>query len=81
MLMRDTFEERTTVDCGLWISDCGLENENPQSAIDNPQSAIGNPQSAIRNPIDNFILARLEKEGLTPAPEASKDVVLVLRAT
>jgi len=43
--MRDKFEERTTVDCGLWISDCGLENENPQSAIGNPQSAIRNRQS------------------------------------
>jgi len=47
--MRDKFEERTTVDCGLWISDCGLENENPQSAIGNPQSAIRNPKSEIRN--------------------------------
>jgi len=49
--MKDTFEERTTVDCGLWISDCGLENENPQSAIGNPQSAIRNPKSEIRNRI------------------------------
>src|SRR5690349_18509202 len=29
-----------------------------------------------RNPIDRFILARLEKEGLTPAPEASKNTLL-----
>jgi Protein of unknown function (DUF1553)/Protein of unknown function (DUF1549)/Planctomycete cytochrome C/Concanavalin A-like lectin/glucanases superfamily len=26
----------------------------------------------VRNPIDNFILARLEKEGLSPSPEADK---------
>lgn len=26
----------------------------------------------VKNPIDNFILARLEKDGLTPAPEADK---------
>jgi mono/diheme cytochrome c family protein len=26
----------------------------------------------VRNPIDNFILARLEKEGLKPAPEADR---------
>jgi len=26
----------------------------------------------VRNPIDRFILARLEKEGLTPAPEADR---------
>ncbi len=29
-----------------------------------------------RNPIDRFILARLEKEGLKPAPEASKNTLL-----
>lgn len=27
----------------------------------------------VRNPIDNFALARLEKEGLHPSPEASKE--------
>ena len=30
----------------------------------------------VRNPIDNFILARLEKEGLTPSPEANKTTLL-----
>ena len=30
----------------------------------------------VRNPIDNFILAKLEKEGLTPAPEANKSALL-----
>jgi len=30
----------------------------------------------VRNPIDHFILARLEKEGLTPSPEASKETLL-----
>jgi hypothetical protein len=29
-----------------------------------------------RNPIDNFILARLEKEGLTPSPEADKRTLI-----
>jgi hypothetical protein len=33
-------------------------------------------QSWIRNPIDAFILARLEKEGLTPSPEADKATLL-----
>jgi hypothetical protein len=28
--------------------------------------------SWVRNPIDNFILARLEREGLTPSPEADR---------
>ncbi len=30
----------------------------------------------IRNPIDNFILARLEKEGLEPSPEAAKETLI-----
>ena len=29
-------------------------------------------ESWVRNPIDRFILARLEREGLTPAPEADR---------
>src|SRR5262245_32184684 len=33
---------------------------------------IRNSQSAIRNPIDNFILARLQKEGLSLSLEADK---------
>ncbi|MCA1597343.1 MAG: DUF1549 domain-containing protein, partial [Chloroflexi bacterium] len=32
--------------------------------------------SWVRNPIDNFVLSRLEKEGLHPAPEAPKAVLL-----
>src|SRR5579864_7703577 len=30
----------------------------------------------LRNPIDAFVLARLEKEGLTPSPEASKETLI-----
>ncbi len=33
-------------------------------------------KSWVRNPIDNFILARLEKEGLQPSPEASKEILI-----
>ncbi len=33
-------------------------------------------QAWVRNPIDAFVLARLEKEGLTPSPEASKETLL-----
>src|SRR5215468_6397017 len=35
-------------------------------------------QSWVRNPIDAFILARLEKEGLSPSPEADKATLLRL---
>jgi uncharacterized protein DUF1553/uncharacterized protein DUF1549/concanavalin A-like lectin/glucanase superfamily protein/cytochrome c len=30
----------------------------------------------VRNPVDQFILARLEREGLTPSPEADKTTLL-----
>ena len=30
----------------------------------------------VRNPIDNFVLARLEKEGLSPSPEASRETLI-----
>ncbi len=42
--------------------------------------SIRNPKFEIRNPIDAFIIARLEKEGLTPAPEADR-AALVRRVT
>ena len=41
--------------------------------------AVSNP-AWIRNPIDNFILARLDREGLKPAPEADK-ATLIRRVT
>jgi len=34
--------------------------------------AVRTPQSTIRNPIDAFVLAELEKHGLTMAPEADR---------
>jgi mono/diheme cytochrome c family protein len=37
-----------------------------------PVPKLRNPQPATRNPIDNFILARLEKEGIRPSPEADR---------
>ena len=30
----------------------------------------------VRNPVDNFILERLEKEGVAPAPEARREILL-----
>jgi len=38
-----------------------------------PLPAVRDPQYKIRNPIDAFILAKLEENGLTPAPEASPE--------
>jgi hypothetical protein len=32
--------------------------------------------SWVRNPIDRFVLARLEKEGLAPSPEASRETLI-----
>jgi hypothetical protein len=40
-----------------------------------PPPAVKN-SAWVRNPIDNFILAKLEKEGLQPAPEANKSTLL-----
>lgn len=41
-----------------------------------PEPPAVKDASWVRNPIDNFILARLEKEGLKPTPEASKTTLL-----
>jgi hypothetical protein len=74
-----------------WIDEGADWPENGQSAIPASQSAIKHwayvkpvrlalprvkNQSWVRNPIDAFILARLEKEGLRPSPEADKASLL-----
>ncbi|MFZ0588846.1 MAG: DUF1553 domain-containing protein [Bryobacteraceae bacterium] len=40
-----------------------------------PIPNVSNP-SWVRNPIDNFILAKLDKEGLKPSPEADKATLI-----
>ncbi len=40
-----------------------------------PLPAVSN-SAWVRNPIDQFVLARLDKEGLTPSPEASKETLI-----
>src|SRR6185312_9923065 len=39
-------------------------------------SPVVQNSSWVRNPIDNFVLARLEAQGLSPAPEASKETLI-----
>jgi hypothetical protein len=41
---------------------------------------VRNPKFTVRNPVDAFILARLEKEGLSPALEADR-ATLIRRVT
>ena len=41
-----------------------------------PVPAIANHTSPISNPVDAFVLARLEKEGLKPSPEADRVTLL-----
>ncbi|OWK39738.1 PSD1 and planctomycete cytochrome C domain-containing protein [Fimbriiglobus ruber] len=38
--------------------------------------AVSTPGAIVRNPIDAFVLARLAKEGLKAAPEASKETLI-----
>jgi hypothetical protein len=41
-----------------------------------PEPPIVKNQSWVCNPIDSFVLARLEKEGLTPSPEANRETLI-----
>ena len=50
-----------------------------QPVVRHDPPAVGNADW-VRTPIDNFILARLEKEGFAPAPEADK-LTLLRRVT
>jgi hypothetical protein len=77
---------RRWIDQGAkWSEDDHSPTRDPQSAIQRHWAYIKparpelppvkNP-SWVRNPIDAFILARLEKEGLKPSPEADKATLL-----
>ncbi len=60
-----------------WIDEGAQWNEHwAYIAPERPAAPKVNNQSWARNPIDNFILARLEKEGLKPSPEADKGTLL-----
>lgn len=45
-------------------------------AIEKPEPPHVNNTGRVRNPIDNFILARLEKEGIEPSPEADRETLI-----
>jgi mono/diheme cytochrome c family protein len=46
------------------------------TAPQRPEPPAVKNNDAVRNPIDQFIQARLEREGLTPAPEADRRTLL-----
>jgi hypothetical protein len=60
-----------------WIAS-GAPYQQHWALVPPKRPALPQVQKAgwVRNPIDAFILARLEREGLTPAPEASKETLL-----
>ncbi len=41
-----------------------------------PETPAVRYESWVRNPVDAFVLARLEREGLAPSPEASKETLI-----
>ena len=66
----------------LWIAQ-GAEYQEHYAFVPPIKAAppqISDPKATLRNPIDHFIQARLEKENLTSAPEASQEI-LARRAT
>jgi hypothetical protein len=52
----------------------------PHQPVDRPRVPVVKDHRWVRNPIDAFLLARLEAEGLRPAPEADA-VTLIRRLT
>jgi len=61
----------------LWIAQ-GARWQKHWSLIppSRPVSPDVRSRGWVRNPIDRFVLARLEREGLKPSPEASKETLL-----
>jgi hypothetical protein len=59
-----------------WIAE-GAEYEPHWSFIPprRPELPAVKNEAWVRNPIDSFVLARLEKEGLAPAPEAERRTI------
>jgi hypothetical protein len=55
-----------------WI-DQGAKWGQPWAFTPLAKSPVPSPQSEVIDPIDRFIRARLEREGLKPSPEASRE--------
>jgi mono/diheme cytochrome c family protein len=75
---------RAWIDQGLkWPDDVGAEN-GPRPGSDHwafrpvrrPEPPAVRTGGWVRNPVDRFILARLEKEGIAPSPEADPFTLL-----
>lgn len=64
----------------IWPEADGAANELPKhwAYVGPVQAALPVVKNAnwVRNSIDAFVLARLDKEGLTPAPEATREILL-----
>jgi Protein of unknown function (DUF1553)/Protein of unknown function (DUF1549)/Concanavalin A-like lectin/glucanases superfamily/Planctomycete cytochrome C len=60
-----------------WVAE-GAEYKSHWSLIPVGQLTPPQPQNTrwIHNPIDSFVLARLEKENLVPAPQASRETLI-----
>lgn len=77
---------RKWIDQGaVWPSTEDSATRNPQSEIPQHWAYVKPVRPAIpqvknsgwvRTPVDAFVMARLEKEGLKPSPEASKETLL-----
>ena len=73
----DALTEAEVETLRLWI-DQGAEWQSHWAFIP-PQRPVLPPIAADdwpRSPIDNFVLARLERDGLSPAPEADRNTLL-----
>ena len=66
------------ITCPLCEATCGLSVEvtNDRVVAVRPDPPAVKTPGWVRNPIDNFVLARLEKEGLHPSPPAEKHLLI-----
>jgi len=60
---------------GLSVRATGFSHWAFQKVVRPPAPPVRNV-GWVRNPIDSFVLKRLESDGLPPAPEASKEVLI-----